>query len=253
MSDPTSAHGHAGQDAATGTRVPGGPPRAPRPSGAAMRFDDAESTTVLLVRHGETALTQGKAMSGSSVPGPGLAPSGRVQVAKAADLVFRVGRAVWPDLHHPSALHASPMVRTQESAAAVGRRLGLPVTTDEAFAEADFGRWEGLTVAQIEERWPGHLRRWYEDATVAAPDGESLRDVGARVEVGLERLLAGGVGRSVVVVSHAMAIRAAVGVTLGVPAARWAWLRILPASVTVLRWWADGSREAVVVGMPTDL
>lgn len=218
-----------------------------------MRFDDAESTTVLLVRHGETELTRSKAMSGSSVPGPGLAPAGRVQAARAADLVFRVGRTVWPDLHHPSALHASPMVRTQESARAVGRRLGLPVTTDDAFAESDFGRWEGLTVPQVEERWPGELRRWYEEPSRPAPGGESLDDVGVRVEAGLERLLAGGVGRSVVVVSHAMAIRAAVGVTLDVPASRWTWLRILPSSVTVLRWWADGSREVVVVGMPTDL
>lgn len=230
-----------------------GPARAPRPSGAAMRFDDAEATTVLLVRHGETTLTQGKAMSGSSVPGPGLAPAGRVQAAKAADLLFRVGRTVWPDLHHPSALHASPMVRTQESARAVSRRLGLVVQTDDAFAECDFGRWEGLTAPEIDERWPGDLRRWYEDPTFRAPDGESLADVGARVEEGLAAVHAGGLGRSVVVVSHAMAIRAAVGLTLGIPAGRWAWLRILPASVSVVRWWADGSREAVVVGLPTDL
>lgn len=234
-------------------RPASGPPRAPRPSGAAMRFDTAESLTVLLVRHGETAHTQSKAMSGSSVPGPPLAPAGRVQAAKAADLVFRVGRTVWPDVHHPSELRASPMVRTQETAGSVGRRLGLPVVTDPAFAECDFGAWEGRTAAQIEADDRGLLRRFYETASVAAPGGESLVDVGTRVEEGLGRLLAEGVGRTVVVVSHAMAIRAAVGVTLGVPAEHWGWVRVLPGSVTALRWWADGSREAVVVGMPTDL
>ncbi|WP_250448003.1 histidine phosphatase family protein [Actinotalea sp. C106] len=223
-----------------------------RPSGAAMRFDDAEPVSVVLMRHGETTLTRSKAMSGSSVPGPSLAPAGRVQAAQAADLVFRVGRELWPDLPHPSALVASPMVRTQETATAVGRRLGLPVQTDAAFAECHFGDWEGLPVAEVEDGRPGELRRWYEDTAVRAPGGESLDDVGERVGAGLQALLDGGVGRTVVVVSHAMAIRAAVGRTLGMPGSAWSWLRVLPASATVLRWWPDGSRELVALGMPSD-
>ncbi|WP_034222033.1 bifunctional RNase H/acid phosphatase [Actinotalea ferrariae] len=226
---------------------------APRPSGSAMRFDDVEPLTVLLVRHGETDLTLTRALSGSSVPGPSLARSGRVQAARAADLVHRVGRAVWPDLRYPTHVVASPMVRTQETAAAIGRRIGQHVHTDAAFAEVDFGDWEGLGVDEVDERWPGQLRRWYEDPTVAAPGGESLAAVGVRVQAGLEALLQAGTGRTVVVVSHAMAIRAAVGVTLGMPAHAWPWLRVLPASVSVVRWWPDGMREAVTVGLPTDL
>lgn len=226
---------------------------APRPSGAAMRFDDTEPLTVLLVRHGETELTLTRALSGSSVPGPPLAGSGRIQAARAADLVHRVGRAVWPDLRYPTHVVASPMVRTQETAAAIGRRIGQHVHPDPAFAEVDFGDWEGLGVAEVDERWPGELRRWYEDPTVAAPGGESLVAVGRRVEAGLAALQEGGTGRTVVVVSHAMAIRAAVGVSLGMPAHAWPWLRVLPASVSVVRWWPDGMREAVAIGVPTDL
>ncbi|MBC7290231.1 MAG: bifunctional RNase H/acid phosphatase [Actinotalea sp.] len=245
-----------GEPPAPGDHADGPGPGAapgPRPSGAAMRFDDVEPLTVLLVRHGETDLTLTRALSGSSVPGPALARSGRVQAAKAADLVHRVGRAVWPDLRYPSRVLASPMVRTQETAGAIGRRIGQHVHTDPAFAEVDFGEWEGLAVPEVETRWPGELRRWYEDPTVAAPGGESLVELGRRVEAGLEALLADGTGRTVVVVSHAMAIRAAVGVSLGMPARAWPWLRIQAASVSVLRWWPDGMREAVTIGMPTDL
>jgi probable phosphoglycerate mutase len=232
---------------------PTGPSPAPRPSGAAMRFDDDEPLTVLLVRHGETDLTLTRALSGSSVAGPPLARSGRVQAAKAADLVHRVGRSVWPDLRYPDHVVASPMVRTQETAAAIGRRIGRHVHTDAAFAEVDFGDWEGLAVPEVDSRWPGQLRRWYEDPTVAAPGGESMTAVGRRVEAGLAGLLEAGTARTVVVVSHAMAIRAAVGVSLGVPAHAWPWLRVLPGSVSVVRWWPDGMREAVTIGMPTDL
>lgn len=229
------------------------PARERRPSGALPRFDDAEPITFVLVRHGETALTVSKAYSGSSVPGPSLSGHGRVQAAKAADLVYRIGRDFWPDMPRPRTLVASPMVRTQETAAALGRRLGLHVHTDAAFAEADFGAWEGLPGSEIAERWPDLVRRWHLEGDVRAPGGESLVDIGARVGAGLERLLADGVDRTVAIASHTIAIRSAVGVTLGLQPSRWASVRVPPASVTVLRWWADGGREVTVVGMPTDV
>ena len=224
-----------------------------RPSGAFVRFDDEEPLTVVLVRHGETAMTAAKAYSGSSVPGPSLSTRGRTQAAQAADLLFRLGRQAWPDLPRATALVASPMVRTQETAAAVGRRLGLPVAVDKAFAEADFGAWEGLTADEIEAGWPDGLRRWHRDADHAAPGGESMDDVGERVRAGLEGLLTEGVDRTVVVVSHSVAIRSAIGVTLDVPSVVWGSVRVAPASVSIVRWWADGAREVAVVGMPTDV
>ncbi|MGO1336699.1 MAG: histidine phosphatase family protein, partial [Cellulosimicrobium funkei] len=128
-----------------------------RPSGATVRFDDAPALTVVLVRHGQTPLTVAGAFSGSSVPGPSLTARGRTQAAQAADLVFRIGRQAWPDLPRPSAVVSSPMVRAQETARAVGRRLGVPVTTDDRFAEVDFGAWEGLTAAEVDAGWPGLL------------------------------------------------------------------------------------------------
>jgi probable phosphoglycerate mutase len=224
-----------------------------RPSGAAMRFDDEEPLTVVLLRHGETPMTASKAYSGSGVPGPELTRRGRIQAAQAADLASRIGRTLWEDLPHPTELRASPMVRTRQTAGAVGRRLGLVVEEDAAFAECDFGEWEGLTAAEIEARWPGQLKRWHLDAAFPAPGGESIEDVGARVQEGLRRLLAAGVDRTVVVVSHSVTIRAAIGATLGAPSSVWASVRVGPASLSILRMWDDGEREVAVVGMPTDV
>lgn len=231
------------------------PDEAPlRPSGVTVRFDGAEPATFVLVRHGVTPLTVSGAFSGSSVAGPGLTPAGRVQAAQAADLVHRIGRTAWTDLPRASSVVASPTTRTQETAAAVGRRLGASVRVDRAFAELDFGDYEGLTFPQVEERDPGWLARFYKgDGTVAAPGGESLADLGARVGAGLRGLVDGGIGRTTVVVSHAMAIRAAAGLAFGAPPAQWTRTRITPASLTILRVWADGETEATVVGCPPDL
>ena len=72
-------------------------------------------------------------------------------------------------------------------------------------------------------------------------------------EGALDRLLAEGVDRTVVVVSHSVTIRAAIGVTLGAPSAVWASVRVAPASLSIVRLWEDGQREVAVVGMPTDV
>lgn len=220
-------------------------------SGAPMRFDDAQPVTVVLVRHGETPLTVSKAYSGSSVPGPRLTDRGRVQAARAAELVYRIGRDMWGDVPDPSELVASPMVRTQETAEVLARRLGLHVRTEALFAECNFGEWEGLTAAEIEQGWPGELRTWHDDAGYRAPGGESIEDVGVRMRAGLERVRNAGVGRTVVVVTHSVSVRSAVGVAIQANSSAWARIRVAPASVSIIRLWADGASEVTVVGAPS--
>lgn len=223
-----------------------------RPSGARARFDGAEPLTVVLVRHGQTPLTVAGAYSGSSVPGPSLTARGRVQAAQAADLIYRIGRDRWTDLPKPTEIVASPMVRAQETARAVSRRLGLHVRTDERFAEVHFGEWEGLTAGQIAERWEGHPEQWLVSGTEVAPGGESMADVGDRVWAGLQDLRAQGTGRTVVVVGHAVQVRAAVGRAIEAPPSRWAGFRVPPGSVSIVRLWADGATELTVVGCPSE-
>jgi len=220
-------------------------------SGAPMRFDDAQPVTVVLVRHGETPLTLSKAYSGSSVPGPPLTAHGREQAARAAELVYRIGRDLWGDVPDPSELIASPMVRTQETARVLAERLGLPVRTEPLFAECDFGAWEGLTAAEIERTWPGELKRWHDDASYRAPGGESIEDVGARMRAGLDAVVAAGVGRTVVVVTHSVSVRSSVGVAIRANPSAWARIRVAPASVSIIRLWADGTAEVTVVGAPS--
>ncbi len=229
-------------------------PRAPvlLTPGSAVRFDPTPPVTVVLVRHGETALTPTGAYSGSSEPGPSLTERGRAQAAAAAALVDRVGRDLWGDIAYPTELVASPLVRAQETAEVVGARLGLSPRLDPVFREADFGAWQGLTPAEIEDRWPGTLEPWHTRGTVRPPGGESIADVGERIRRGLDALLAGGEGRTVVVVSHAVAIRAAIGSAIAAPPSSWSRLRVGPASVSIVRLYRDGRDEVTVAGAPSE-
>lgn len=237
--------------------TPGGPgaarPTGARPTGATFRPDADEPLTAILVRHGVTPHTTSGAYSGGGVPGPSLSGDGRIQAAQAADLVHRIGRKIWPDVPRATEIVASPMVRTQETAAAISRRLGRAVVTDPRLAEGDFGEWEGLTADEIEVRWPGQLREWHESGTFAIPGGESIAQTGERLATAMDDLIVGGPGRTVVVVSHAVALRSVIGTAFGAPASQWHRIRIAPASVSMIRYWADGTSEITAIGIPPEI
>ncbi|WP_127127433.1 bifunctional RNase H/acid phosphatase [Georgenia sp. SYP-B2076] len=232
---------------------------APRSSGTPLPPMNGNPVTVVLVRHGVTALTETGRYSGGDTPGPPLSPLGQEQVARAARIVHRIGVDLWPDLPAPSALVTSPMLRARQTGAALAAPMALPVAADDGFGECRFGDWDGLTPAEIEAGWPGKVVDWATTADVRPPGGESVRDVGARVARGLRRLATERHGSTVVVAAHTVVIRAAVGlVGLSAPA-RWSAVRIPPASVTIVRVWpgVDGDGRLVgdltVVGCPCEL
>lgn len=199
--------------------------------------------TIVLVRHGVTDMTITRNFSGGQVDGPGLNAAGRVQAAKAADAVYAIGRKSWMKFPRVSRVFASPLTRTQETGAAVARRLGVHVETEPLLREVEFGSWEGLTAEQIVLRDGDAVHRW-RFGEVPAPGGESFDDVGRRLDEALRglaaehaRLSAAGddVERAWSAVSHAVAIKCAVGVSLGIEKRSWGAMWPEPASLTILQ------------------
>lgn len=217
--------------------------RAPRPP------DLGPPTTLLLVRHGRTALTEAHRVSGGGgTLDPDLSAAGEQDAARVAALLDRLGGAdsPWPELARPDALLASPMARTRRTAAVVGAALGLQPVVAPAWVEASFGDWDGLTLKEIAARWPDELARWQGSTTAAPPGGESLDAVVARIRTARAATVTDHPGRTVVVVSHVTPIRVVVQEVLDAgPAALWR-LAVAPCSVTVVRFWADGPSELLV-------
>lgn len=208
-----------------------------------------EPATFVVVRHGRTAGTEAGLWTGGTQPGPGLASAGRIEAARAADLVARVGRDRWEDLPRVSEILTSPTVRTQETAAALGRRLGLHVRVEPELREADLGAWDGLTGEQIDALVPGAVQEWHATGTLAAPGGESPAEVAARVDALLARLVPGREGRTTALVAHTIVVRSVVASVLGVPASSISRVRIPPGGVAVARRWPDGVGELVASGV----
>ncbi len=221
--------------------------------------ESGEPTTLVLIRHGRTPLTEAGRFSGRDGEDPELSEAGRQDAALAAEVVAGLGRpgALLPDLAAPAAIVTSPMLRTRQTAEAVRDRLaGVRGRTgdagssgpivDEEWIEAGFGAWEGLTYAELERSHREQLRSWQGSMDVAPPGGESLRDVIDRVRRAQQRVLASHSGKTVVVVTHATPVRVVLQQALDAgPAAMWR-LRITPGALTAVRFWDDAAEVVTV-------
>jgi probable phosphoglycerate mutase len=186
-------------------------------------------TVTLLLRHGQTPMSVEKRYAGrSDVP---LTKTGLTQAAAAAKRLASAGI---------DAIVASPLQRTVQTAEAVAAVTGLPVTTDEGFRETDFGAWDGLTFAEVRERWPSEMTAWLADPEIAPPGGESFADVSERVTAALARLLAGRPGQRVLLVSHVTPIKTLVAVALLAPPPALFRMHLDVAALCEIDWYADG-------------
>jgi 2,3-bisphosphoglycerate-dependent phosphoglycerate mutase/probable phosphoglycerate mutase len=75
---------------------------------------------------------------------------------------------------------SSDLSRAVSTAEEIGQALGLPVKLDARLRETNLGGWQGLTIPDVEARWPADLERWRGDPTWAPPGGESRVQVAAR-------------------------------------------------------------------------
>ncbi|MFJ2647168.1 bifunctional RNase H/acid phosphatase [Streptomyces sp. NPDC087420] len=190
--------------------------------------------TFVLLRHGETALTPSKRFSGSGGTDPELSPAGRRQ-AEAAGAAF-AARGTVQDIV------SSPLLRCRETAQAAADRLGLDVVIEDDLRETDFGAWEGMSFAEVRERYPDDLAAWLSSPTVPPTGGgESFATVGRRVAAARDRLLGRYAGRTVLVVTHVTPVKELVRLALGAPPESLFRMELSAASVSVVAYYADGN------------
>jgi ribonuclease H / adenosylcobalamin/alpha-ribazole phosphatase len=186
-------------------------------------------TVTLLLRHGQTPMSVEKRYAGrSDIP---LTEAGVAQAAAAAKRLGTAGL---------DAIVSSPLQRAVRTAEEVAAVTGLPVAADDGFRETDFGAWEGLTFAEVRERWPSEMTAWLADPAVAPPGGESFADVSERVTAALARVLAGRAGQRVLLVSHVTPIKTLVTAALLAPPPALFRMHLDVAALCEIDWYADG-------------
>ena len=199
-------------------------------------------TLVLLVRHATTPTT------GIKLPGRArglhLSDRGRQEAEATAARLAKLDKI--------SAVYASPLDRARETAFAIARACGLVLHTERDLSELDIGDWTGLSLKrawrkpewQIVQRHPSGFR---------FPGGESFTEMQARMTAAIAALVSRHPGETIVTVSHADPIKAAVAHALGTPLDLFQRILIAPASVTAVAYRREGPAVLTVNSMNGDL
>ncbi len=151
-----------------------------------------EPTRILLVRHGETDWNVEQRIQGQiDIP---LNTQGRWQAQRLAQAL--AGEEL-------AAIYSSDLERARATAAPLAASRGLVVSTDTGLRERGFGRFEGLTYAEIERRYPDEAERWRKREMGFGPGGgETVEAFFTRSVATLTRLAAPHAGQHIAVAAH---------------------------------------------------
>jgi broad specificity phosphatase PhoE len=162
-------------------------------------------TRLYLVRHGSTQLTAEGRFSGAE--GVDLSDEGRLQAAQLGERLKHEGL---------TAAYSSPLSRAAETAAIITGACGLASIQRDGLREISHGHWEGLTRAEVEERFGDEYVNWEQDPFTFAPEGgESGLAVLARALPVIREIVTTHRGERVLVVSHKATIRLVLSSLLG--------------------------------------
>ncbi|BBL53713.1 2,3-bisphosphoglycerate-dependent phosphoglycerate mutase [Bartonella quintana] len=132
--------------------------------------------TLVLIRHGQSEWNIKNLFTGWK--DPGLTEKGHAEAITAGKNLKAAGLKF--DIAYTSALQ-----RAQKTAQHILKQMGqsdLPLIKNSALNERDYGDLSGLNKDEVRQQWgEQQVQIWRRSYAVAPPNGESLRDTGARV------------------------------------------------------------------------
>ena len=167
-----------------------------------INFDEKYSTRIILLRHGQSLGNARRAYLG--LTDLDLSERGYEQ----AEIT---GRYLADE--NIDAIYSSPLCRAYNTAVPHARCRGMKICVDTELREINLGDWENLTYDELISNY-GELFtvEWRQKfGLFRAPGGDSVADVGERMASALKRIAAENEGKTVLVATHAAAIRAAWG------------------------------------------
>ena len=164
------------------------------------------TTTVLLVRHGQTS---------SNITGFYMGWSdedlNEVGYTQARSLSSRL--ASLPI----ASVYTSPLRRAYTTAAILAEPHKLELKFSDDLTEIRLGDWQGLHMDEIKRRWPELWQQSRIDPSeLTMPNGESFGQVTERVVRAFEMIVEANQGKLVAIVTHDVIIRVLAAYILGV-------------------------------------
>lgn len=147
---------------------------------------------IYLIRHGQSQNNR-KHIIGGNLDNP-LSEQGKKQAEHLARLFGK---------KQLDAVLSSSLSRAKDTANILARAQGLTPVVSSLIDEIDFGDWQGMTFAQVREKYPEEYQVWrYDWTNFYAPGGECFADVESRCQSFLQLLIEEYDGCHVAVVAH---------------------------------------------------
>ncbi len=179
---------------------------------------------VYLVRHGQTVWNAENRHQGRT--DSALSPLGKAQAARLARAIAAVPLA---------AVYSSPLSRAFDTAQAIADPHRLSVVKVDDLREIGLGIWEGLTEAEITQRFGDVVARRRLDPERVVPDGgESLSQVQARVMRAMQEILGRHRDGTIAVVAHGAVNKMVLLAALGAPVSSYWRLRQDNAAINIV-------------------
>jgi broad specificity phosphatase PhoE len=191
---------------------------------------------IYLIRHGQTVWNAEGRFQGQT--DSVLSDLGHRQAARLAGVLARVPL---------SAIYSSPLSRARRTAEVIANPHGLPVVEVADLREIGMGVWEGLTAAEITQRFGPVLEpRRRNPEWVAPQGGETLTDVRARSMRAMLAIAARHAGTTVAVVAHGAVIKTVILTALDAPLTSYWRIRQENAAMNILDLGGDQPRVRVI-------
>jgi broad specificity phosphatase PhoE len=201
-------------------------------------IEDSMARTVTLIRHAETNANSVGRWQGSA--DSGISAKGQEQLRALDERQNGASRGL---------LVASDLPRTMRTASI----LGDP-NPNSAWREFGVGEWEGMTTAEITDKFPGQMEAFFSGQDVTPEGGERMSDFSDRVVGAFDDLVASlEFGESATVVTHGGVIWAIMGYILGRSDGPMKMIPSHNTASTVIRIGSDGEKQVEVFNDATHL
>jgi len=151
---------------------------------------------LILVRHGQTSLNEKNVFRGRLD-----IPLNETGIQQANAIAKRLST------FNVKSIYSSPLKRALETAQVIGRKLNINTEIDDNLIDFNFGKWQGLTIEEVEKKFPELYESWLRSPhMIKIPDGEDLGLIRKRVSKVLNKLIEYN-ENNIVIVSHRVILK----------------------------------------------
>ncbi|MEA1924077.1 MAG: histidine phosphatase family protein [Pseudomonadota bacterium] len=151
-------------------------------------------TTIFLLRHGETVNTLDGPLRYNGHFDVDITPKALAQMTQRGNELSRF---------NVTTVYASDLTRCRLGGEIIAEKIGCPLILKENLREMKMGDWEGLTLAEVEERFPEQVTKKFADFhNYRIPGSETIKEVEARIYPEFDDIVAQHHHETIVIIAH---------------------------------------------------